>query len=79
LPLKGAPEEQYVHAKIGDGRWRLFIYLDGLEVSDASSRVLLRLEKWDALTPEELVTRACDGLDRAIERGALARTGLRVW
>ena len=69
--MNGAPE-QYVQSSIGESRWRLLVYLDGLEVSDASSRALLRLEEWDALTPEELVTKACDALSRAIERGALS-------
>ena len=71
LPMNGARED-YIHASIADSRWRLFIYRDGLEVSDTSSHALVRLEEWDALTPEELVTKACDGLDRAIDDGALS-------
>ena len=72
LPMNGAPEH-YVHASIGDSRWRLFVYLDGLEVSAGSSKALVRLEEWNARTPEELVTKACDALDRAIERGILSQ------
>jgi hypothetical protein len=65
--------EHYVHASIGASRWRLFLYLDGLQVSDESSRkMLVRLEEWDALTPDELVSAACDALEEAIDRGALS-------
>jgi hypothetical protein len=71
LPMNGAPEH-YVHASIGDTCWRLFVYLDGLEVSAGSSKALVRLEEWDARTPEELVMKARKALDRAIERGTLS-------
>ena len=48
-------DESYVTAGLSGTDWTLWIYVNGAEVSSKAS-ALVRMEEWDAKTPEEFVT-----------------------
>ena len=63
--------DKYIHGLIGQTQWQLFIYEDGVEVSQ-SEKTLIRLEQWDAATPRDLMSRAGDELEAAIRGGTIS-------
>ena len=48
-------QESYIKARIAGTEWTLFIYYNGAEVSSKAS-TLVRMEEWDAKSPEEFIT-----------------------